>query len=111
MWFVEYYTNDAQYVPYESELFNTKEEAIKFANSLSDISKILGIVIADYENDIYEILDCDITIHRDESNSMWIVQHCINIYQNMPYEEGPFESLQAALEFARDLSELSKLYH
>lgn len=57
MWFVQYCTNGAQNIPYESGPFNTKEEAIKFANSLSDISKLLGIVIEDHENDTYEILE------------------------------------------------------
>jgi hypothetical protein len=57
MWFVQYCTNGAQNIPYESGPYNTREEALEFANSLSEISRLLGIVIEDYKNETYEILE------------------------------------------------------
>ena len=56
MWFVQYCTNSFQNIPYEEGPFNTRQEALEFANSLSEISKILGIVLEDYENETYELL-------------------------------------------------------
>lgn len=55
MWFVQYCTNSFQDIPYESGPYETKEEALEFANSLDEISKILGIVIEDYKNETYEL--------------------------------------------------------
>lgn len=57
MWFVQYCTNGAQNIPYESGPFSTRQLALEFANNLSEISKLLGIVLEDHENDTYEILE------------------------------------------------------
>ena len=55
MWFVQYCTNSFQNIPYESGPFNTREKALEFANSLDEISKLLGIVIEDSNNETYEL--------------------------------------------------------
>ena len=57
MWFVQYCTNSFQDIPYEAGPYKTKEEALEFANSLDEVSKILGIVIEDYKNGTYELYD------------------------------------------------------
>ena len=57
MWFVQYCTNSFQNIPYEAGPFDTRQEALEFADSLDEISKILGVVIEDCKNETYELYD------------------------------------------------------
>lgn len=60
MYFITYCTSLSQHIPYEEGPFNTREEALEFANDLGEISKILGIVLEDCKNETFELLDFEV---------------------------------------------------